>query len=284
MIYFRMVVIWDLEVVNAFSFVNGVVREYVLHQTTVDQNTVLLDKEIPRRLYNLYNNNQELDTVIEEVRKELRSILMRRRSLIQKLGYAFEKVVTNPESICEEIKTSLRDEIVNKTISSRDIERYCLDKWKKKTKPQKNDNLSFSDILEQENQKKVVIGAEGTSLQEPSTDNHSANIGNEKDSLFQSNSEEEDNHHNLNQLSEDMAKSELIIEQYINNGLCDVEFSLPFNDVQTYASSVFKQNSGIGRLWFNCTIDKKSGNIVGAGVGRLNERLKLHFRGASRDD
>ena len=138
--------------------------------------------------------------------------------------------------------------------------------------------------MEQVNQKKVVIGAEGTSLRESSTGSHSANIGDEKNSSFQGDSYEEDNHQNINQPSENTAKSELIIEQHINNDLCDIEFSLPFDDVRAYANSVFKLNSGIGRLWFNCTIDKKSGNIVGAGVGRLNERLKLHFRGASRDD
>jgi hypothetical protein len=227
----------------------------------------------------LHNNNQELDIIIEEVRGELRSMLLRRRKLIQKLGYAFEKVVANPESICEEIKTSLRDEIADKTVSSRDIERYCLDKWKKKTKPQRNDKLSFSHKFEPKNQEEVVTDTEGSLLQETCTGSHSGNIVNEKDSLFQSNLEEEDNHHNLNQLSEDMAKSELVVEQYVDSGVYDIEFSLPFNDVQTYASSTFKINSGFGRLWFNCTIDKKSGNIVSAGVGRLNTP-----RDSSRND
>lgn len=138
--------------------------------------------------------------------------------------------------------------------------------------------------MEQVNQKKVVIGAEGTSLRESSTGSHSANIGDEKNSSFQGDSYEEDNHQNINQPSENTAKSELIIEQHINNGLYDIEFSLPFNDVQTYASSIFKINSGIGRLWFNCTIDKKSGNIVRAGVGRINAHLELHSGDASKDN
>ena len=214
----------------------------------------------------MHNNNQELDTLIEEVRRELRSMLIKRRKLIQKLGYAFEKVVANPESICEEIKTSLRDEIVDKTISSRDIERYCLDKWKKKTKPQKNGKLSFSDILEQENQKKVVIGAEGTSLQEPTTGTHSADIGNEKNSSFPSNSEQEYNDNNLGQ-SSNSVQSEMA-----DNSLCEIEYSLPSKVIQSYASSAFKQNSGIDKLWFNCVIDRKTGKVLSAGVGRLNER------------
>ena len=140
------------------------------------------------------DNETLLDSTIEEVRSELRSMLMKRRKLIQRLGYAFERVVANPESICEEIKTTLKDEIAEKAISSRDIERYCLDKWKKKTKPQKNDKLSFSDILELERQKNVVIGNTGTSIEEPSLGSDTASMGNncerEETSSFQSQSVE----------------------------------------------------------------------------------------------
>lgn len=64
------------------------------------------------------NETSTLDSIIEEVRSELRSMLIKRQKLIQRLGYAFEGVVANPESICEEIKTTLRDEIAEKAISS----------------------------------------------------------------------------------------------------------------------------------------------------------------------
>lgn len=225
------------------------------------------------------NETSVLDSIIKEVRSELRSMLMKRRKLIQRLGYAFERVVANPESICEEIKTSLRDEIVDKTISSRDIERYCLDKWKKKTKPQKNDKLSFSDRLEQESQKKVVIGAMGTSLEEPSLGSDSANIGNNNEqearSSFQSQSVEKYIHHGHGQLPEDLVQSEL---QDINSGSFDIEFSLPFNNVQSYASTTFKLNGGIDRLWFNCVIDKETGKVLNAGVGRLIECKECHSK------
>lgn len=41
--------------------------------------------------------------------------------------------------------SALREEIANGLISRRDIERYCDDDWKKKTRPKKeNDKLSFS--------------------------------------------------------------------------------------------------------------------------------------------
>jgi hypothetical protein len=237
----------------------------------------------------LNNETSTLDSIIEEVRSELRSLLMKRRKLIQRLGYAFKGVVANPENICEEIKTALKDEIAEKAISSRDIERYCPEKWKKKTKPQKNDNLSFSDKLEQESQKKVVIGTMGTSLDGPShCGNDSTSSGNncerEMSSSFQSQSVEQFIHQGRGhgQLSEDSVR----YEQHINNDSYDIEFSLPFNDVQSYASSTFKLNGGINNLWFNCVIDKKTGKVLSAGVGRLDSCSELDSRGApiARDE
>ena len=236
------------------------------------------------------NKTSTLDSIIEEVRTELRSMFMKRQKLVQRLGYAFERIVANPESICEEIKTSLRDEIAEKAISSRDIERYCPDKWKKKTKPQKNDKLSFSDILEQGSQKKVVIDNTGISLEEPSTcGSDPATIGNnydrEETNSPQSQSVENIHHsHGHGQLPEDLVRNEL--QLHINNDSYDIEFSLPFNDVQSYASSTFKKNGGVNNLWFNCAIDKKTGKVLSAGVGRLDSFSELDSRGApiARDD
>lgn len=82
----------------------------------------------------------DLDAIIAEVKKEFKLFLTKRKELIVKLGTAYEKVVANSESICEEIKNVLGDEIAQKLISTRDIERYCPEKWKKKTKP-KNDKM-----------------------------------------------------------------------------------------------------------------------------------------------
>src|SRR5437588_9171364 len=85
----------------------------------------------------------ELDVVIAEVKEQFRLFLTKRSELVLRLGHAYEQVVGDVGSICEEIKNVLHDEIVQKVISRRDIKRYCPDEWKQKTKP-KNDNLSFS--------------------------------------------------------------------------------------------------------------------------------------------
>src|SRR5215212_315383 len=73
-------------------------------------------------------------------------------------------------NFCEEIKIVLHEEIAKHIISSRDIERYSPDKWKKKTKPQKNDNLSFltkAKEHEKEERRTIAIDAQGCLVYEP---------------------------------------------------------------------------------------------------------------------
>ena len=76
-----------------------------------------------------------LDAIIKDVKQEFRNLVIKCRELITRLGNVFESVVSNPESVCEEIKNTLQEEKADKIISARDIEGYCPDKWKKKTKP-----------------------------------------------------------------------------------------------------------------------------------------------------
>jgi hypothetical protein len=96
---------------------------------------------------------KNLDAVTQQVKQEFREWkLVKRRDLVTRLGNAFERVCpSNPETVCEEIKNALRDEIAERLISTRDIERYCADKWKKRTSP-KSDKLSLSK------QKSQLIG------------------------------------------------------------------------------------------------------------------------------
>jgi hypothetical protein len=120
------------------------------------------------------NNRSVLDATIKEVKKGFRKLLIKRKELIIRLGNAFERVyASNPESVCEEIKNCLQEEIADKIISARDIERCCHDKWKKKTKP-KNDKLSFSKPIEkpqQKTQQQIAATQEGKSVivNEPSS-------------------------------------------------------------------------------------------------------------------
>jgi hypothetical protein len=73
----------------------------------------------------------DLDLVIKDIKQDFRrSLLLKREELITRLGNAFENIFSKPESICEEIKNSLKEEIIDKIISARLIDRHCPDKWK----------------------------------------------------------------------------------------------------------------------------------------------------------
>ena len=117
------------------------------------------------------DNETSLDSIIEEVRTELKSMLMKKRKLIEKLGFAFEKVVANAESVCEEIKNCLKEEIEKGLISTRTIEQSCLSEWKKKTKPKlENEKISFSDDKpqrEEEKKRKIAIDTQGKIVHNP---------------------------------------------------------------------------------------------------------------------
>jgi len=113
------------------------------------------------------DNKSNLDTTIKEVKQEFRShhqqLLVKREELITRLGKAFEAVISNPKDVCEEIKNCLHEEIAEKVISKRDIERYCPDKWKKKTKP-KNDKLSFKPSEENPQQQQTAATQDGQQI------------------------------------------------------------------------------------------------------------------------
>jgi hypothetical protein len=72
----------------------------------------------------------EVDAVIEEVKRELRTVFVKTDEQIKRLGNALKKVVKREESICEEIKNALKEEIAEGVISTRTIELYCPPEWK----------------------------------------------------------------------------------------------------------------------------------------------------------
>ena len=128
------------------------------------------------------NDNSDLQTVIEEVKNEFRAMLCKRKDLIIKLGEAFERKVSNSESVCEEIKNALHEEIAQKIVSTRDIERYCLDKWKRKTGPRKeqSDKMSISEE-ERGDKPELLVHADGSTVTESAEDVTSSNSNNGDD-------------------------------------------------------------------------------------------------------
>ncbi len=131
------------------------------------------------------NDNSDLDAIIDEVKKEFNMMLGKRKGLIIKLGLAFEAKVSNSESVCEEIKNVLHEEIAQKLISTRDIERYCLDKWKRKTGPKKKiDKMSISGDKRQDTSE-LLVHADGSTVTESadvtnSSSNNGDDVNNER--------------------------------------------------------------------------------------------------------
>lgn len=156
---------------------------------------------------------KDLDSIINEVRSELRTILIKRRELIERLGFAFEKVVTNKDSICEEIKTCLKEEIASDIISPRTIEQHCRSEWKKKTRPKhENEKNSFSQSKpeeEEQRQREIIIDNHGNPVHD-APENHYSDSSQKVDFRQDEKETSYQNHELLEKLSR--TTRELIIE------------------------------------------------------------------------
>jgi len=219
----------------------------------------------------------EVDVIIGEVKDEFRRFSARRGDLVRKLGNAYEKVVANPESICEEIKNVLRDEIAQGLISRRDIERYCPDTWKRKTKP-KNDKLSFSitedGAINNTNQEKnkVLIDTTGRAISEPQSPRSKADP--ESSTIFDSDNEVSDPQIHEGRVVGECSQCkkyerqilELMNERKLPDHV-DFEFSMSFDDLHLHMQSIFKESGVNGSIWFHGTLDTRTGRIVDVSLG-----------------
>jgi hypothetical protein len=112
------------------------------------------------------NEITKVDAVIEEVKRELRSLLVKTDEQIKKIGNALKNVVKREEGICEEIKIALKEEIAEGVISTRTIELHCPTEWKHKTKPKQRENekISFSKLDEEKPPQQIAAMQEGKSV------------------------------------------------------------------------------------------------------------------------
>ena len=231
-----------------------------------------------------------IDSIIKEVKRDFQSILVKRKELVLKLGNAFEGAVSDPESICEEIKNTLKEEIADKLISARNIEIYCHDKWKRKTRP-KNEKTSFSCIQEDKEKtspKTIAIDTQGIALK--SADDNTK--GCLEDNLQEiqkhdikatnklTNSEElvdittfpqyQEILFQNNELKEALEKATQLVQanKLHDNSTVDFEFSLSHEDVQSYVSSMLKVGT-INKIWFNGRLHKQTGRVIYAQMGTI---------------
>ena len=108
-------------------------------------------------------NRAEADRVIAQAKKELRSLFSKSDEQIKKVGNALKKVVKKEESICEEIKIALKEEVAEGVISTRTIELHCPPEWKHKTRPKQRENekISFSKPGEEKPQQRQIAAIQG---------------------------------------------------------------------------------------------------------------------------
>jgi len=262
-----------------------------------------------------FSNGSSLDEVIQQVKQEFKSLLIKRRELVLKLGNAFEKVVANPESICEEIKNALRDEISEKVISSRNIEMYCPSKWKRKTRPE-NEKISFSN-KQAKKKEPIAIDNNGNPVENspPSPTNEHVN-NNDNSKLEISNHCERckilekrceilqvkvDDYEDALKEASPITPADQITtiydkgslsnsnlhyrksyaenSKYSSNQVMDFEASIQWLTMQRYVNFIYKSGKPL-IVWFNGKIDKITGNVIAAYPGRISERNKI----ANEDD
>ena len=258
-----------------------------------------------------FSNGSSLDEVIQQVKQEFKSFLVKRRELVLKLGNAFEKAVAHPESICEEIKNALRDEITEKVVSSRNIEMYCPSKWKQKTKP-KNERISFSNKKGKEKEP-IAMDNSGNPVENspPSPNEYMDNNNNENGKLQISNHCErceilekrceilqvkvddyedalkkaspitpadkittnDDKDTRSNSILQ-YRKSDAENSKYSFNQMLDFEASVPWKTMQRHLNFIYKSGKPL-EVWFNGKIDRITGNVITAYPGRISERNKI---------
>jgi hypothetical protein len=250
---------------------------------------------------------KDLDSIINEVRIELRSILIKRRELIEKLGFAFEKVVSNKENISEEIKNCLKEEIALGIISTRTIEQHCRSEWKKKTRPKhENEKISFSQSKpdkEEQKQRKIILDNHGNPVQENHYNDSSQKADfrqDEKEITYQNDELLDRLHRTVKELIFENKKirqekdeiqarlgealeslhvqkqreSELLGKQdgvanrlEQHQNVFDTEFSIDYRQLQKCMAQIYKSTER-QEVWFTAKIDANKKKVVSAQIGR----------------
>ncbi len=232
-------------------------------------------------------NRTEVDAVIKEVKRELRSVFVKTDGQIKRLGIALKKVVKREESICEEIKNALKEEIVEGVISTRTIELHCPIEWKHKTKPKQpeNEKISFSKQLKDNPQQQIVATNQGKSVTYggPAPSTETSRVVDAPFVAIQKSKQNEQNEpeccshlQRIEELEVALHKATtlstantLLSTKNTTSEILKLEYSLPFQPVQQYMAAEYK--AGKSNVWFSVEIDVKSKKIASARTGRISE-------------
>jgi hypothetical protein len=239
----------------------------------------------------------ELEDKIRDVKNHFKKFLICRKKLVLILGYAFEKSLSRKDDVCEEIKNLLSEEIASNLISTRVIERYCLDGWKKRTKPNRpreNDNLSFSNItanvasLNQAMGQSIAFDDESLNSNGGQPDSPQGNAGKVKQRSFDKNnstihsfSECKIKDSRITELSTEVAGKTTLatnLQQEImsltaqlkarasltedKNKIVTLSYPFPFEDLRLQVQQIFRKTGGTGNVWLNEKLDMKTMKII----------------------
>jgi hypothetical protein len=212
-------------------------------------------------------NRTEVDAVIEEVKRELRSVFVKTDEQIKRLGNALKKVVKREESICEEIKNALKEEIAEGVISTRTIELHCPTEWKHKTKP-KNEKISFSKVEEKTQQQQVAVTQDGKSVitneTSSNTDTVSSDVINRlhKESNQNGLSKEESSiTPSLNAAIAFPIKQKTKVLADTKKQVFVSHIPMPFVPLQRDMATVFKITQGAGNIFWKVWVDLETSII-----------------------
>jgi hypothetical protein len=213
-------------------------------------------------------NRTEVDAVIEEVKRELRSVFVKTDEQIKRLGNALKKVVKREESICEEIKNALKEEIAEDVISTRTIELHCPTEWKRKTKPKQRENekISFSEVEEKTQQQQIAVTQDGKSVimnQTPSNTDNDINRLHEESNQngFAQSKEESSITSSLNTSIAFPIKEQTKVLTDTKKQVFVSHIPMPFVPLQRDMATVFKISKGAGNIFWKVWVDLETSII-----------------------
>jgi hypothetical protein len=211
--------------------------------------------------------NSNLYAVIGEVKEGFRIIGFKTRDLILKLGNELIKTL-KPEDVCEKIKHILNEEIREGLILPRSIERYCLDNWKKKTKPKKpieKDNLSLSE--EKNLMPPMLVGTDGKTVQSPDTGIEDNQVYSKMEPEIEEIDLEEIHASHIKNLDSDNGKDN-------RKEQTEFEITVPFNVIRKLILVPLNKQIGTKNFLIHGTIDKKTSKVISAWAAGLLDTSK----------
>jgi hypothetical protein len=176
-----------------------------------------------------------------------------KKNVVQELAKGLEVMIAI-NTICMEIVVQLRGKVSERFVRESLDEKYKQEHRVKNAKKQ-NDLAASTPLnspIRDEESEKIIIDTSGNTLSEPKTPtnettDHKTDAGSIETSL-------DVNERNVARISD-------------TGSIIDFEFSLPFEEVRHYMESMFRENNGVGKVYFHGTMDTRTGKVTSVFTG-----------------